>query len=550
MSQKAEDLEKKLDTHLGVLPEKKLLIVVWALFLGAVLAMADTVGISVAIPYIAKDLNASKTIQWVPTVFSISNSIFTILSGRFADIFGRRNLIVMCFFITGIFQLAQGLAQTGPQFYIFRAISGLGCGGIIPLSMVIIADNVEPDRRASYQGLFGSGIGLGACLGYFLFGGFSASTAKSWRNGFYLLCPATISTGLIVGWIVPQSKSNLSKKEILHNIDYFGVVVASAFLVFILIPLNCGGILYEWSSTIIIVFLVLAGCSLIAFALIEKFVANLPIVPVKLFKNLPVINLLFQCILYGAVYFSVCFYFPYYFMVVRDMNMMQTSGMMQCILLPLCINSNISGRLISKFGNYNYVIWTGYTLWVLSNLLLLILKESTNLWGLGFILIVMGISIGWTFQPTQQALQGQSDIKDRSIIMGLRNALRYIGNAIGIAVSSLIFTSTITHHAESSDILNSQEKLFIVDNMSVKYDLHTLTPDPVKIKEIKHIYLLAIKNLIYLWIPLIGMCWILSFLIKDKGLRSKDEQIAQIEDTEMSGDVQLVSVSGKDTARI
>jgi hypothetical protein len=180
----------------------------------------------------------------------------------------------------------------------------------------------------------------------------------------------------------------------------------------------------------------------------------------------------------------------------------------------------------------------------------LILKESTNLWGLGFILIVMGISIGWTFQPTQQALQGQSDIKDRSIIMGLRNALRYIGNAIGIAVSSLIFTSTITHHAESSDILNSQEKLFIVDNMSVKYDLHTLTPDPVKIKEIKHIYLLAIKNLIYLWIPLIGMCWILSFLIKDQGLRSKDEQIAQIEDTEMSGDVQLVSVSGKDTARI
>lgn len=537
-----EELEKKLDTHFALLPKKRLRIIIFALFTGAVLAMCDTVGISMGIPYIARDLNSSKTIQWAATVFSISNSIFTVLSGRFADIFGRRNLIIICFFVTGIFQLAQGFAQTGPQFYVFRAISGIGCGGIIPLSMVIIADNVEPEKRAKHQGIFGSGIALGSSIGYFLFAGFSEYTSKSWRNAFYLMSPLTLLIGVIIGWIVPNTKSNLSKREILVNIDYFGVVIVSAFLVFILIPLNCGGILYNWNSKIIIIFFCLAGVSLVSFAIIENFIAKLPIVPFKIFKNLSILNLLFQCILYGAAYFSICFYLPYYFMMVRSFNVMQTCGIMQCILLPISINSNISGRLISKFNNYNYVIWTGYTLWLLSTLLLLILNETTNLVLLGFILILMGQNIGWTFQPTQQALQSQTDIKDRSLIMGIRNSLRYIGNAIGIVASSLIFTNTIMNETNSSTLLSNDEKSFIINNMSTKYTISQHFTDLAKVQLVKNIYLSAMKNLVYLWIPLIGICWLLSFLIKDKGLKSPDELKKDMELKAVISPVPIVQV--------
>ncbi|KAH3674434.1 hypothetical protein WICMUC_003271 [Wickerhamomyces mucosus] len=528
--QEKEELNKKLDTHFSVLPKSQVLVVITALVLGALITMIDTIGISEALPYIAADLNGEKTIQWAGTVFSISNSIFTVLSGRFADIFGRKTLLIICLLVTGIFQLAEGLAQTAPQFYIFRAISGLGCGGIIPLSMVIIADCVRPEERAAYQGILGSGIGIGACLGYFMFGGYIDSTSKGWRNGFYTLFPVCVMTASIVWWIVPNSRSKLSKKEILKNIDYIGSVVSTAFLIFLLIPLNCGGILYAWNSTIIIVFFVLAGVCFGGFIIIETYWAKLPIIPFYIFKDLAVLNILLQCIFYGGAYFSMCFYFPFYFSIVRGFSSMGIAGMMQCILFPLGISSGVSGTIITKLGNYNYVIWTGYTSWLAGLLALLILKTDTKLDRIGAILGFCGVGMGFTFQPTQQALQSQSKISDRAVVMATRNAFRYVGNGIGIAISSLIFNSVIISGVNSSSILSSAQKSYIKSHISSKYHLDAIFSDPLIVHEVKSIYMKAIKDLIYLWIPLVGICWLFSFLIKDKGLRSTDEVKSKVID--------------------
>lgn len=216
------------------------------------------------------------------------------------------------------------------------------------MSMVVIAEVVTPEERAKHQGMLGSGVGSRSCLSYLPFESMVQSTKKGWRNGFYLLAPLWSVTFVVAWWFVPSSKSNLNRKEIVRNMDYLGVLLSSSFLISLLIPLDSGGFWYKWNSSLVIVFFMLSD--------------------VLLLNNLHAMNLLFQCVLHGLVFFSICFFFPFHCLTIREFSDLATAGYMQCILLPLAMGSSITGRIISKkIGNYNYVIWTGYTLWFIGS---------------------------------------------------------------------------------------------------------------------------------------------------------------------------------------
>ncbi|KAH3680298.1 hypothetical protein WICPIJ_008327, partial [Wickerhamomyces pijperi] len=502
---------------------------------------ADTTGLILALPSISTTFSASNSIQWSGTIYSLTSSIISLVIGRLSDLLGRKAVLIICLFTLASFQMAQGFAHTALQFYIFRGISGLGSGGIICLANVTISDFVKAEQRALYQGIIGFGIALGTAVGYLVFAGFEHRYGvKGWRFGFHLIsavCFLVCGLGVVCipGKGNSQKEKRLSMAEIWRfkngGVDYLGLILCCCVMSFIMIPLNCGGVLYRWDSALIIVFFVLSFVSLIGFIYNEWRIATVAIIPLRIFKNLTVVNLQFQCLLYGCVFFSLLFYLPIYFLTVRELTFLQTAGIMQCLLAPVCVGSPITGRIIGVLGNYNYVIWVGYTCWLLGSILFLaLLNETTPVGHVCGIMVLISVGLSCTFQPTLQALQAHSLISDRAVVNSMRNTFRYFGNSIGVAGSFLIFGQSIRHSLElegSSISLSTEQREYILGHILTNFEIpfSTMFKDNEQtLAQIRQIYMDAFRNLFKFWIPLVAVCWAGSFTVKDTGLAAKQRK--------------------------
>lgn len=510
------------DSHDNVLSPKKIIIVMAAMAIATFLTFVDQTGITIALPYIAKDLNAAETISWAGTASLISNTVFMVLVGRFSDIFSRKYTMVFCVVVLAFGDLACGLAQTPTQLYIFRAFCGIGNGGITSLTTVIVSDIVTLEQRGRYQGILGSCVGLGNAIGPFIAAAFIEHS--TWRKFYYTLFPLMLSATILIVLIVPYTKPDNTVREKLKNVDYFGFLSSSIFIIFILIPVSGGGSTFDWRSPFVISMITIGGIFLFLFIIIETKVASLPLIPTKLFKTSWSLTLLFlQNFFFGVCYYSALYYYPYYFEVVRGYTVIKTSCFILSLVIPQAIFSISSGQIISRTKKYWFVIWFGYIVWIIAVCLLNIWSTSNNI-GVNIItLILNGMGVGCIFQPTMVALQAHSYKKDRATVISTRNVLRSFGGAIGLAISSTILantfkanlTNTGPEHFTSSQIVELKKMVY------TKLDLTKYTSEQAEY--LRSLYMVSLKPIFYVWIGCIGYCFISNIPIRDCGLKPKDD---------------------------
>ncbi|RLV85123.1 hypothetical protein JA9_000100 [Meyerozyma sp. JA9] len=516
--------EKLGESHLNILPTKKLITVLGVLSLGLLMAMTDQAAVTVALPLIGKDLHAQNTINWAGTASLLANCVSQVLLGRFSDIFGRKSVLISSLIILSIAELCCGFAQTGPQFYVFRAFAGIGGGGVQSMTMVILSDVVTLKQRGRFQGILGAQIGIGNAIGPFLMAAFAEH--HSWRDFYYFLAPTNSLVIAAIFFVVKGKKSSavLTRSQKFKKIDYLGLLFSTAALTLLLIPVSGGGSTYAWDSSLVIVLFIIGGLCMISFILIEWKVPPLPMIPLRLFASPSVSLLLAFHFLYGMAYYAFQYYLPYYFQIVRQDSSLRTAVFLLPLVLTQSCSSTVAGNLISIMGHYKVVVCCGFAIWTLGYGLLCIWTKTTPAGSIVGILIVIGIGAGCIFQPSMVAVQAHARKADRAVVISARNVLRSFGGAVGIAIGSLIVSNSLLKEV-NAELKHPRIPVkylhYLKDHIYGKITITGLSASEVDI--VRDMYMSAIKNFFYAIIPMIGVCLVGSLFIKDRGLQCIDE---------------------------
>ncbi|WP_241838722.1 MFS transporter, partial [Streptomyces sp. TSRI0281] len=250
---------------------RTVLVAIGALLLGMLLAALDQTIVSTALPTIVSDLGGLDHLSWVVTAYLLAATAATPLWGKLGDQYGRKKLFQTAIVIFLIGSALCGVAQNMPQLIGFRALQGLGGGGLMVLSMAIVGDIVPPRERGKYQGLFGAVFGVTSVLGPLLGGFFTQQL--SWRWVFYINLPigavALVTIAAVLHIPVRQTK---------HTIDYAGTFLIASVATCLVLVASLGGNTWAWGSVQIIALSVLAVLLLIAFIVVERRAAE-PVLP-------------------------------------------------------------------------------------------------------------------------------------------------------------------------------------------------------------------------------------------------------------------------------
>ncbi|OJJ50475.1 hypothetical protein ASPZODRAFT_11346 [Penicilliopsis zonata CBS 506.65] len=506
--------EKTLHDQTNILPFAQLVVVFTGLAISLLITMVDQNGISVTLPTIARDLNAENTISWAGTSSLIANTMFTVLYGRLSDIFGRKIVYLAALCLLCVADLICGLSQNAPMFYVFRGLAGVAGGGVTSLTMIIVSDVVTLERRGKYQGILGSALGMGNVIGPFL--GALFTMKATWRGFFWLISPLAACSAVVGYFLIPSNKQarkdGLQKN--IRKIDFYGITASSIAIIFLLIPISGGGSYFSWDSPMVIAMLTVGGCALIAFVIIEWKVAALPMLPTFFFKNPVVAALFLQSFLLGAVYQSYLYYLPLYYQNAHDWSPIKSAALTAPLVVCQSLASITSGQYISRRKRYGEIIWLGFTLWTLGAGLTVIFKRDTPPGVIAGIMVVMGIGVGFTFQPTMVAMQAHVTKSQRAVIISDRNFFRCFGGACGLAISAAVLQATLRANlpagfeylAKSSYSLPTRTGISDAD-----WNLILLA------------YAKASRGVFMVQAPLIGVCLVACLFIRDRGLERPKE---------------------------
>jgi MFS family permease len=337
----------------------------------------------------------------------------------------------------------------------------------------------------------------------------------------------------MVALTLPPSKVHGELRDKVRAIDYWGIVTSATGILLLLIPISGGGTYFEWSSPMIISMLTLGSIAAVLFILVEWKWAAMPMMPLYVYKNPAVCAILIQNFLFGLVYYSNLYYLPIYYQNVRQFSPLLSAALTIPVVVGQSVLSILSGQYISRTKRYGEVIWTGYTLWLLGVGLILLFNRTTPRWELVVILVVEGAGVGNVFQPSLVAIQAHSLKRDRAVVIGVRNFLRALGGAIGLALSSAVFSNVLKKRLNSlSTPLSGNFESEILASILHVPDLSVLSN--VEKEEVLDAYMSASKTVFIVWVPIMAVCLLLCFLVKDKGLKRPEEkpQIPEISSNE------------------
>ncbi|KAL1982374.1 hypothetical protein VTN96DRAFT_1405 [Rasamsonia emersonii] len=508
--------EKNLQDQTNILPIGQLLVVFAGLASSLLICFVDQNGIGVALPTIGRDLHAQDTISWAGTSSLIANTMFTVLYGRLSDIFGRKSVYLCALGLLCIADLLCGLSQNAPMLYVFRGLAGIAGGGITSLTMIIVSDVVTLEDRGKYQGILGACVGTGNVIGPFIAAAFVQHS--TWRGIFWLISPLAAISAVIAWFLLPSRMRRDAIKKNLNKIDYFGVLTASVAIIFLLIPISGGGLYFNWDSPMVISMLVIGGCSLFLFLFVEWKVAALPMLPMSFFRD-PVISTLFmQSFFLGAGYQSYIYYLPLYFQNARGFTAIESATMTLPMVLFQSIASILSGQYIARVKRYGEVIWAGFFLWTLGAGLALMFNGTTSKGVIVGVMIIVGVGIGFTFQPTLVALQAHCTLAKRAVVISDRNFFRCGGGACGLAVSAAILQAVLKANLPANYEYLAHSTYAIPARSSVS---------AADWDGIMNAYLRASHAVFILQVPLIGLCLLGCLFVRDRGLerpKEKDEE--------------------------
>jgi EmrB/QacA subfamily drug resistance transporter len=414
---------------------RRVLVIIGALLLGMLLAALDQTIVATALPTIAGDLHGLSHLSWVVTAYLLASTVSTPLWGKLGDMYGRKRFFQAAIVIFLIGSALSGFAHTLIELIVFRAVQGLGGGGLIVGAQTIVGDVVPPRERGRYQGIFGATFGVASVLGP-LIGGFFVDNL-SWRWVFYINLPIGIVALLVTSAVLP---SRLTKAR--HVIDYAGTVLIGAAATCLVLLTSLGGTTYPWGSFPIIFLGVLAAVFVALFVVVERRAAE-PVLPLHLFTNRVFSSTSLIGFAVGFAMFGALAYLPQYMQVVRGISPTLSGLRLLPMMLGLLLTSIGTGQLVSRWGRYKIFPMVGTAVITVGLYLLSRMGTTTSFWLVSLYLFVLGVGIGASMQVLVIAVQNAVDYKDLGAATSGATFFRSIGGSFGTAVFGAIFANEL-----------------------------------------------------------------------------------------------------------
>lgn len=430
------------------LTHNQIVTIIIGLMLGMFLAALDQTIVATAIRTIADDLQGLDRQAWVTTAYLITSTIVTPLYGKLSDIYGRKPFFITAISVFVIGSVLCTFADSMIQLAAFRAVQGVGAGGLFSLALAIIGDIVPPMERAKYQGYFLAVFGTSSVLGPVIGGFFAGMTSflgiAGWRWVFLVNVPIGI-----VALLVVMRTLHLRHTRLDHRIDWWGAAALSVGLVPLLLVAEQGRE-WGWSSTDSMICYVIGGLGVLAFLTIERWMGDEALLPIRLFTNKTIgISSIASTVL-GIALFGGIACLPLYLQIVKGSSPTEAGLQLLPLTLGIMSGSIISGQTISRTGRYRVFLRLGAPLIAVALFIFHYIAWDTPMWQIMIVSTLFGLGMGFMMQPLMLAVQSAAERRDMGIATASATFTRQIGGTLGTAVFLSILFSLLPDKIASS----------------------------------------------------------------------------------------------------
>ncbi len=405
------------------------------LLLAMLLGSLDQTIVSTALPTVVRDLGGLDQLSWVVTAYLLGATVSMPLWGRASDVYGRKRLFIAAILVFLAGSALSGLAGSLGQLIAFRALQGLGAGGLMTLAMALVAEIVPPRERGRYQGYIQM-VFVAASVAGPLLGGLFTDHA-SWRWIFYVNLPigAAVLVLVSVALDVPARKGEA-------QVDYLGAALLAGALTCLLLFTTWGGQEYAWDSAEI-VGLGLGALVLLGGWVVQQRRAPEPILPLRLFAD-PVFTIVSATLFCATLsFFAVIVFMPVFLQVVTGASATGSGLLLLPLLLASTASTMLAGRVMSATGRYKVFPVAGLALMTVGLVLLSRLDAGSSRATASLVLIVFGLGFGMVSQILTVALQNAVERRDLGIATASANLVRSLGGSVGVAVFGAIFAGRL-----------------------------------------------------------------------------------------------------------
>ncbi|MDQ0830678.1 MULTISPECIES: MFS transporter [Streptomyces] len=411
------------------------LVSIGALLLGMLLAALDQTIVSTALPTIVSDLGGMEHLSWVVTAYLLASTAATPLWGKLGDQYGRKRLFEAAIVLFLIGSALCGMAQNMPQLIAFRALQGLGGGGLMVLSMAIVGDIVPPRDRGRYQGLFGAVFGATSVLGPLLGGLFTEHL--SWRWVFYVNLPVGVVALAVIAAVL-----HIPRRSTKHVIDYLGTFLIASVATCLVLVASLGGTTWDWGSPQIVALVLLGALLAVAFVAVERRAAE-PVLPLKLFRVRTFTLSAVISFIIGFAMFGAMTYLPTFLQVVHGVSPTMSGVHMLPMVVGMLLSSTGSGQIVSRTGRWKVFPVAGTAVTALGLLLLHRLDEHSSTAEMSVCFFVFGLGLGLVMQVLVLIVQNAVPYEDLGVATSGATFFRSIGASFGVAIFGTIFAARL-----------------------------------------------------------------------------------------------------------
>jgi EmrB/QacA subfamily drug resistance transporter len=407
-----------------------------ALMLAILLAMLDNMIVSTAMPRIVGDLHGLSHLSWVVTAYVLGTTVSTPLWGKIGDLYGRKGVFLTSVVVFLVGSALSGAAQTMGQLIGFRALQGLGAGGLMVGVMAIIGDLVPPRERGRYQGYF-AGIMAMAMVAGPLAGGY-ITDHLSWRWAFYVNLPLGA-----VALVLLAARLKLPRYRTEHRIDWTGAGLLAVGITALVLITTWGGNQYAWRSWQILSLAAVALVTLAVFLLVERRAAE-PILSLGLFRNRNFTLSALIGFMLGFTMFGAINFLPLFQQVVQGASATNSGLLLLPMMAGMLVTSLVAGQLITRTGRYKIFPIVGGVFMVAGMVLLSTLSVSTAKATTSLFMVVLGMGMGFLMQTTMLISQNSVEQKDLGVASSAATFFRSIGGSFGVSLFGAIFNRALT----------------------------------------------------------------------------------------------------------